>query len=236
MSWGLWFYASNNIPSPSQASCLYHWEDNWISHVTQVMQALQQEFGLPLRISNTLFEKLFLHLVNIELTPVIASAILKPSWASFDSETHKETNIYYGPKRQDQVPLPDWWILASGSFCHHPPTSAPKGNSDSSWSSTLAEDRNFCDLGSKSGFRSDLNWWQFFCYRFWLLLLVIPKQILLRKTRRTEAVQESSCALIWLRPYQDTELGRKYGLSEIKKNHGAISRTDSDPVSAAVVH
>ncbi len=85
---------------------------------TQVMQALQQELGLPLEdFCITLSEQGFPahYLVNIELTPGHTLGDPQAFLAAFDRKL-KEINIYYELRRRDQIPPPRLRLLASGSF------------------------------------------------------------------------------------------------------------------------
>ena len=87
-------------------------------HVTQVMQALQQEFGLPLEdFCITLSEqKIPAHyLVNIELVPGHTLTNPQAFLASFDRKL-QAIHTSYELKRRDQVPAPRLRLLARGSF------------------------------------------------------------------------------------------------------------------------
>jgi hypothetical protein len=87
-------------------------------HVTQVMQALQQEFGLPLEdFCITLSEQEIPahYLVNIELVPGHTLTNPQAFLASFDRKL-QEIHTSYELKRRDQVPAPRLRILARGSF------------------------------------------------------------------------------------------------------------------------
>ncbi|MBD0361430.1 MAG: GH3 auxin-responsive promoter family protein [Coleofasciculus sp. C3-bin4] len=87
-------------------------------HVTQVMQALQQEFGLPLEdFCITLSEQEIpaRYLVNIELVPGHTLTNPQAFLASFDRKL-QEIHTSYELKRRDQVPAPRLRLLARGSF------------------------------------------------------------------------------------------------------------------------
>ena len=87
-------------------------------HVTQVMQALQQEFNLSLEdFCITLSEDVIpaYYLVNIELTPGQTLSNPQAFLARFDSKL-KEVHTSYEVKRRDQVPPPRLRILQPGSF------------------------------------------------------------------------------------------------------------------------
>lgn len=87
-------------------------------HVTQVMQALQQEFGLPLEdFCITLSEQEIPahYLVNIELVPGHTLTNPQAFLASFDRKL-QEIHTSYELKRRDQVPAPRLRLLARGSF------------------------------------------------------------------------------------------------------------------------
>lgn len=87
-------------------------------HVTQVIQALQQEFNLTLEdFCITLSENDFPahYLVNIELTPGQKLSNPQVFLASFDN-TLSGIHTSYAVKRPDQVPSPRLRILAPGSF------------------------------------------------------------------------------------------------------------------------
>jgi len=87
-------------------------------HVTQVMQALQQEFGFPLEdFCITLSEQEIPahYLVNIELVPGHTLTNPQAFLASFDRKL-QEIHTSYELKRRDQVPAPRLRLLARGSF------------------------------------------------------------------------------------------------------------------------
>lgn len=87
-------------------------------HATQVMQALQQEFGISLEdFCITLSEAEFPahYLVNIELSP--GQIIHNPQEFLFSFERWlQEVNLIYAANRQSQIPSPRLRILAPGSF------------------------------------------------------------------------------------------------------------------------
>jgi hypothetical protein len=116
------------------------------SHATQVMQALQQEFGLPLEdFCITLSENEFPahYLVNIELAPNRELSNPQAFLASFDQKL-KEINVYYAAKRRDQVPPPRLRILAPGSFAIVRQRQLQRGIPDSQLKFPhISEDRSF---------------------------------------------------------------------------------------------
>lgn len=115
-------------------------------HATQVMQALQQEFSLPLEdFCITLSENEFPahYLVNIELAPHQILSNPQAFLASFDRKL-QEFNVYYGSKRKDQVPPPRLRILKEGSFAIVRQRQIHKGIPDSQLKFPhISEDRNF---------------------------------------------------------------------------------------------
>ncbi|MBD1896401.1 GH3 auxin-responsive promoter family protein [Coleofasciculus sp. FACHB-129] len=115
-------------------------------HATQVMQSLQQEFGLPLEdFCITLSENEFPahYLVNIELVNGHILSDRLAFLASFDRKL-KETNVYYQSKRKDQVPPPRLRILAPGSFAKVRQRQVERGIPDSQLKFPhISEDRNF---------------------------------------------------------------------------------------------
>jgi hypothetical protein len=88
-------------------------------HATQVMQALQQEFGLPLEdFCLTLSESVVSthYLLNIELLPGQTLDNPQAFLASFDRKI-QEANTSYAVKRSTNfIPAPRLRILAPGSF------------------------------------------------------------------------------------------------------------------------
>jgi hypothetical protein len=115
-------------------------------HATQVMQSLQQEFGLPLEdFCITLSENEFPahYLVNIELVSGHILSDRLAFLASFDRKL-KETNVYYQSKRKDQVPPPRLRILAPGSFAKVRQRQVERGIPDSQLKFPhISEDRSF---------------------------------------------------------------------------------------------
>ncbi|KAF3887492.1 MULTISPECIES: GH3 auxin-responsive promoter family protein [Nostocales] len=115
-------------------------------HVTQVMQLLQQEFGLHLEdFCITLSENEFPahYLVNIELAPGENLSDPQAFLTSFDRKL-KEINVYYGSKRKDQVPPPRLRVLEAGSFGIVRKRQLQKGIPDSQLKFPhISEDRNF---------------------------------------------------------------------------------------------
>lgn len=116
-------------------------------HVVQVMQALQQEFGLLLEdFCITLSENDFPahYLVNIELAPGHTLENPQTFLASFDRKL-SEMNPSYAVKRPDNyVPAPRLRILAPGSFTILRQQQLQKGIPDSQLKFPhISEDRNF---------------------------------------------------------------------------------------------
>jgi hypothetical protein len=115
-------------------------------HATQVMQALQQEFGIPLEdFCITLSENEFPahYLVNIELAPGETLSNPQAFLVSFERKL-KEINVYYASKRRDQVPPPRLRILEPGSFAIVRQRQLQKGIPDSQLKFPhISEDRNF---------------------------------------------------------------------------------------------
>lgn len=116
-------------------------------HVTQVMQALQQEFCLLLEdFCITLSENDFPahYLVNIELAPGHTLKNPQAFITSFDRKL-SEINPSYAVKRPDNyVPAPRLRILATGSFAILRQRQLQKGIPDSQLKFPhLSEDRNF---------------------------------------------------------------------------------------------
>lgn len=116
------------------------------AHATQVMQALQQEFGLLLEdFCITLSENDFpaRYLVNIELANGYA---LKDPQA-FLSECDRKlqtANTHYEISRQDPIPPPRLRILAPGSFAILRQRQIERGVPDSQLKFPhISEDRNF---------------------------------------------------------------------------------------------
>lgn len=115
-------------------------------HVTQVMQALQQEFNLPLEdFCITLSEHDFpaRYLVNIELAPNQALNNLQAFLARFDRRL-QEVNTPYEISRRDPVPTPRLRILTNGSFAILRQRQVLRGIPDSQLKFPhISEDRSF---------------------------------------------------------------------------------------------
>jgi hypothetical protein len=115
-------------------------------HVTQVMQALQQQFGLPLEdFCITLSDDVIPahYLINIELAPGRTLSAPQAFLASFDRQM-KEIHTSYEVKRRDQVPPPRLRILQPGSFAILRQRQLQKGIPDSHLKFPhVSEDRNF---------------------------------------------------------------------------------------------
>lgn len=130
-------------------------------HVTQVMQALQQEFNLSLEdFCITLSEDVIPahYLVNIELTPGQTLSHPQDFLASFDHKL-KEIHANYEVKRRDQVPPPRLRILQPGSFTIFRQRLLKKGIPDSQLKFPhISEDRNFlAELVVEQEFRLTRN-------------------------------------------------------------------------------
>ena len=115
-------------------------------HVTQVMQALQQEFGLSLEdFCITLSENDFpaRYLANIELAPGRTLSNPQAFLASFDCKL-QEVNTHYKISRRDPIPPPRLRILAPGSFAILRQRQLQKGIPDSQLKFPhINEDRSF---------------------------------------------------------------------------------------------
>ena len=115
-------------------------------HATQVMQALQQEFSLPLEdFCITLSENDFpaRYLANIELAPDHALDNPQAFLASFDRRL-QEVNTHYEISRRDPIPPPRLRILSSGSFGIIRQRQLQRGIPDSQLKFPhISEDRNF---------------------------------------------------------------------------------------------
>lgn len=115
-------------------------------HVTQVMQALQQEFNIPLEdFCITLSEHDFpaRYLVNIELAPNQALKNLQAFLARFDRRL-QEVNTPYEISRRDSVPTPRLRILTNGSFAILRQRQVLRGIPDSQLKFPhISEDRSF---------------------------------------------------------------------------------------------
>ena len=115
-------------------------------HVTQVMQALQQEFGLPLEdfcvtLSET--EIPAHYLVNIELLPEQTLTNPVAFLRQFD-EKLQAIHTSYRVKRPDVIPAPRLRILAPGSFAIVRQRQLQKGVPDSQLKFPhINEDRSF---------------------------------------------------------------------------------------------
>ena len=115
-------------------------------HVTQVMQALQQEFRLPLEdFCITLSENDFpaRYLVNIELTSGYTLDNPQAFITSFDRKL-QFVNTHYEISRRDTIPPPHLRILSSGSFGIIRQRQLQRGIPDSQLKFPhISEDRNF---------------------------------------------------------------------------------------------
>lgn len=115
-------------------------------HVTQVMQALQQEFNLILEdfcITLSEHDIPAHYLVNIELAAGKTLTHPQAFLTNFDRKL-KEIHTSYGVKRRDQVPPPRLRILAPGSFAILRQRQLKKGIPDSQLKFPhTSEDRNF---------------------------------------------------------------------------------------------
>lgn len=116
-------------------------------HVTQVMQALQQEFGLPLEdFCITLSESLVSphYLVNIELQPGYTLNNPQRFLDSFDQKL-KQANTSYAVRRPSNfIPPPRLRILAAGSFAFLRQRQLEQGIPDSQLKFPhISEDRHF---------------------------------------------------------------------------------------------
>lgn len=115
-------------------------------HVTQVMQALQQEFGLPLEdfcITLSETEIPAHYLVNIELLPEQTLTNPVEFLRQFD-EKLQAIHTSYRVKRPDVVPAPRLRILAPGSFAIVRQRQLQKGVPDSQLKFPhINEDRSF---------------------------------------------------------------------------------------------
>lgn len=130
-------------------------------HVTQVMQALQQQFNVSLEdFCITLSEDVIpaYYLVNIELTPDQILNHPQAFIASFDHKL-KEIHTSYEVKRRDQVPPPRLRILQLGSFVKLRQRQLQKGVPDSQLKFPhISEDRNFlAGLVVEQEFRLEAN-------------------------------------------------------------------------------
>jgi len=115
-------------------------------HVTQVMQALQQEFSLPLEdFCITLSENDFpaRYLASIEIAPGYNLENPQAMLESFDRKL-QEVNTHYEISRRDTIPPPRLRILSPGSFAILRQRQLSKGIPDSQLKFPhISEDRNF---------------------------------------------------------------------------------------------
>ncbi|HEY9613605.1 GH3 auxin-responsive promoter family protein [Allocoleopsis sp.] len=116
------------------------------AHVTAVMQALQQEFGLPLEdfcITLSENELPARYLVNIEIAPDRTLENPQLFLRRFDDKL-KEIHPYYEVKRRNLVPSPYLRILAAGSFSIVRQRQLKRGIPDSQLKFPhISEDRQF---------------------------------------------------------------------------------------------
>lgn len=116
------------------------------SHATQVMQALQQEFSVPLEdFCITLSENDFpaRYLVNIELASGTTLTDPQAFLTSFDRRL-QEVNTHYEISRRDTIPPPRLRILTTGSFAILRQRQLQKGIPDSQLKFPhISEDRSF---------------------------------------------------------------------------------------------
>ena len=116
------------------------------AHVTAVMQALQQEFGLPLEdfcITLSENELPARYLVNIEIAPDRTLENPQLFLRRFDDKL-KEIHPYYEVKRRNLVPSPFLRILAVGSFSIVRQRQLKRGIPDSQLKFPhISEDRQF---------------------------------------------------------------------------------------------
>jgi len=116
-------------------------------HVTQVMQALQQEFGLPLEdFCITLSESVISphYLVNIELIPGHTLDNPQAFLASFDNKLRQANTSYAVRRPSNFIPAPRLRILASGSFAILRQRQLERGVPDSQLKFPhISEDRQF---------------------------------------------------------------------------------------------
>ena len=116
------------------------------AHATQVMKALQQNFGLLLEdFCITLSENEFpaRYLINIELAPGYELIDGQAFLASCDRKL-QEANTHYQISRQDAIPSPRLRILTPGSFAIVRQRQLERGIPDSQLKFPhISEDRNF---------------------------------------------------------------------------------------------
>lgn len=115
-------------------------------HATQVMQALQQEFNLPLEdFCITLSDNDFpaRYLANIELASGCTLDNPQAFLTSFDRKL-QEVNTHYEISRRDTIPPPRLRILSNGSFAIIRQRQLQRGIPDSQLKFPhVSEDRNF---------------------------------------------------------------------------------------------
>jgi hypothetical protein len=116
-------------------------------HVTQVMQALQQEFGLPLEdFCITLSDSLVSphYLVNIELLPGQTLGHPQTFLDSFDQKLRQANTSYAVRRPKNFIPPPRLRILTSGSFAILRQRQLERGIPDSQLKFPhISEDRQF---------------------------------------------------------------------------------------------
>ena len=116
-------------------------------HVTQVMQALQQEFGLPLEdFCITLSESVTSphYLVNIELRPGFTLKNPQRFLDSFDQKLRQANTSYALRRPKNFIPPPRLRILAPGSFAILRQRQLERGIPDSQLKFPhISEDRQF---------------------------------------------------------------------------------------------
>lgn len=116
------------------------------AHATQVMKALQQDFGILLEdFCITLSENEFpaRYLINIELAPGYKITNYQAFLASCDRKL-QDANNHYAISRQDSIPSPRLRILSRGSFAIIRQRQLERGIPDSQLKFPhISEDRNF---------------------------------------------------------------------------------------------
>lgn len=116
------------------------------AHATQVMQALQREFSIPLEdFCITLSDNDFpaRYLANIEVAPGYKLEDPQAFLACFDRRL-QQANTHYEISRKDPIPPPRLRILSSGSFAIIRQRQLEKGIPDSQLKFPhISEDRNF---------------------------------------------------------------------------------------------
>jgi hypothetical protein len=117
-------------------------------HVTQVMQTLQQSFGVPLEdFCVTLSAQEFpaRYLVNVELAPGRQLPDAQHFLDDFDRHL-QSANTHYAISRRDPIPPPRLRILAPGSFAEVRQRQLQRGMPDSQLKFPhISEDRHFLD-------------------------------------------------------------------------------------------